>query len=164
MVLREVEDKGKRRSMARSWTPRGRERGKEGSTCRSTTIIDKGLREEDSKFGLSTPYTPLLSAVNGNSIGPDIGKHLVTACDLAIVLMTNLASSTPCCLYRFRLGLGRRRIFLCIYDNLGIRIIPTLAIPSISMPSLFVPTSTMRTASPCRRPRKVRGHDRKEFV
>jgi hypothetical protein len=153
--------------MARSWTPRGREREKESSACLSTTIIDKGLREEDPRLpkpGLSTSYTPLLSAVNGDFIGPDIGKHLVMAFDLVIVLMTNLTSFTPCCLYRFRLGLGRRRIFLCIYDNLGIRIIPTSATPSISMPSLFVPTSAMRTASPRRRPRKVRGHDRKEFV
>jgi hypothetical protein len=153
--------------MARSWTPRGRERGKDSSTCPSTTIIDKGLREEDSgppKPGLSTPYIPLLSAVDGDSIGPDIGKHLVMAFDLVIVLMTNLASFTLCCLYRFRLGLGRRRIFLCMYDNLNIRIILTSAPPSISMPSPSVRTSTVQTASPHRRPRKVRGHDHEQFV
>jgi hypothetical protein len=153
--------------MARSWTPRGRERQKESSAFLSTTIIDKGLREEDSgppKPGLSTSYTPILSAVDGDSIGPDIGKHLVMAFDLVIVLMTNLASFTPCCLCRFRLGLGRRRIFLCIYDNLGIRIIPTSASPSISMPLPSVRTSTVQTASPHRRPRKVRGHDHEQFV
>jgi hypothetical protein len=128
----------------------------------STTIIYKDLREETTKppkLGFSTSYTPLMLAVNGDDIDPRMDKRPVTAFDLITGWISNFPTFTPCYLHRFRLGLGRHRIFLGIFDTLRIDIVPTSAPPSISTPPPSVPKPNMRTASPRRRPRKVRGHD-----